>query len=95
MCSNKAIEIIDNSLENKFRGVGTISVEHLEYIKEYIENQLEYINKLENKLMYALSPTTHELAITTQEHFKAIIRDNLENDTYTIRGALKEYWKTF
>ena len=60
-----------------------------------LEEKDKYINKLENKLMYALSPTTHELALNTQEQFKAIIRDNLEEDTYTIKRALKEYWKTF
>lgn len=49
--------------------------------------------KLEEKLMYALSPTSHELAITTQEHFKTIIKDNLEEDTYTIKRALKKYWE--
>lgn len=60
-----------------------------------IETLIETNKKLENKLMYALSPTTHELSINTQEHFKAIIRDNLEEDTYTIKRVLKEYWKTF
>ena len=43
--------------------------------------------------MYALSPTSHELATTTQEHFKEIIRENLERDTYTIKKALKKYWE--
>ena len=58
-----------------------------------LEEKDKYISKLENKLMYALSPTTHELALTTQENFKTIIRDNLEEDTYTIKRALKEYWE--
>lgn len=56
----------------------------------YLINKIE---ELENKLMYALSPTTHELALTTQEQFKTIIRENLEKDTYTIKRALKEYWE--
>lgn len=58
-----------------------------------LEEKDKYISKLENKLMYALSPTTHELALTTQEQFKTIIRNNLEEDTYTIRRTLKEYWE--
>lgn len=57
-----------------------------------IDNVLEYIEKLENKLMYSLSPTNHELAITTQKSFKKIIQDNIEEDTYTIKRKLKEYW---
>ena len=89
----RILEIVDNSLENKFRGQCVLNVEYLKSIKEHIEKQNEYINILENKLMYALSPTTHELALDTQEHFKAIIRNNLEEDTYTIKRLLKEYWE--
>lgn len=89
----RILEIVDNSLENKFRGQCVLNVEYLKSIKKHIEKQNEYIEKLENKLMYALSPTTHELALTTQEQFKTIIRDNLEEDTYTIKRLLKEYWK--
>ena len=58
-----------------------------------LEEKEKYINKLENKLMYALSPTSHELALNTHENFKAIIRENLDEDTYTIKQLLKEYWK--
>lgn len=53
----------------------------------------EYIEKLENKLMYALSPTTHELSENTKKLFKNIIFENLDEDTYTIRQELKKYWK--
>lgn len=38
-----------------------------------IEKKDEWINKLENKLMYALTPTKHELAKRTQEEFKEIL----------------------
>jgi hypothetical protein len=89
----RILEIIDDAIENKFRGQCVLGVEHLKSIRGYIENQNVYINELENKLMYALSPTSHELATTTQEHFKEIIRDNLERDTYTIKRALKKYWE--
>lgn len=91
--TEQILEIIDNSIENKFRGQCVLGVEHLKSIRGYMENQNLYINELENKLMYALSPTSHELALNTQEHFKEIIRDNLEEDTYTIKRALKEYWE--
>ena len=58
-----------------------------------IKKQNKHINELENKLMYALSPTSHELAINTQENFKKIIRENINEDTYTIRKKLNDYWK--
>lgn len=52
-------------------------------------DEMSYIDKLENKLMYALSPTTHELSVVTKRNFKDIIRKNIDEDTYT----LKDYWK--
>lgn len=56
-------------------------------------SELKDINKkLENKLMYALSPTNHELSNKTQENFKKIIRKNLNEDTHTIKRELKKYW---
>ena len=89
----RILEIIDDSIENKFRGQCVLSVEHLKSIRGYIENEKIYTDELENKLMYALSPTSHELATTTHEHFKAIIRYNLERGTYTIKKALKKNWE--
>lgn len=89
----RILEIIDDAIENKFRGQCVFGVEHLKSIRGYIENQNVYINELENKLMYALSPTSHELATTTQENFKKIIRENIKEDTYTIRERLKDYWE--
>ena len=56
-------------------------------------DEIRYIDKLEDKLMYALSPTTHELAVTTKRGFKDIIRANIDEDTYTIKQKLKDYWK--
>ena len=53
----------------------------------------EYIEKLEEKLMYALSPTKHELAENTKKLFKNIIFQNLDEDTETIKKELKKYWK--
>ena len=54
-------------------------------------DEVRYIDKLENKLMYALSPTNHELAVTTKRAFKDIIRANIDEDTYTIKQKLSEY----
>lgn len=61
-------------------------------LQEESEKKEEWINKLETKLMYALTPTKHELAKRTQEEFKEIIRDNIDEDTYTIKRKLKEEW---
>lgn len=58
-----------------------------------IQNVLEYVNLLEEKLIYALSPTNHELALETKRNFKEILRNNIDEDTYTIKQELKKYWK--
>lgn len=58
-----------------------------------LENLIKGYRELEDKLMYALSPTSHELALNTQENFKKIIRENMDKDTYTIREKLKDYWE--
>ena len=42
--------------------------------------------------MFALTPTTHELALETQRNFKKIIAQNINEDTYTIKRELKKYW---
>ena len=57
-----------------------------------IDNVLEYIDKLEEKLMYALAPKNHEFAIDTKRNFKKIIMKNIDEDTYTIKRELKKYW---
>lgn len=89
----QAIERLKQIDETTEEYDGNLFKKDFEKVLNLIEKKDEYIDKLENKLMYALSPTTHELAITTQEQFKTIIRDNLEEDTYTIKRALKEYWE--
>lgn len=61
------------------------------YIKA-IENLLTRYKQYENKLMFALSPTTGELALETQRNFKKIIAQNIDEDTYTIKKELKKYW---
>ena len=58
-----------------------------------LEQDERLIDKLEEKLMYALSPTNGELAIVTKQNLKKIIRQNIDQDTYTIKRELKKYWK--
>ena len=47
--------------------------------------------------MYALISSTkiynHELSINTKQAFKNIIKENLNEDTYSIRERIKKYWK--
>lgn len=57
-----------------------------------IENVLKYIDELEKKIMYALGPANHEFALEIQRNFKRIIRENINEDTYTIKQELKKYW---
>lgn len=56
------------------------------------KEQEKMIELYEEKLMFALSPTTHELAQDTKQNFKKIIRENINEDTYTIKKVLKAYW---
>ena len=69
-------------------------------------NLLQYIDQLENKvkeleetkdkylqkLVYALTPTTHELSTNNNNAFKQIIADNIDLETCKIRRKLKEFW---
>lgn len=61
-------------------------------LKYAVENLITRYKQYEQKLMFALSPTTHELALETQRNFKRIIVQNIDEDTYTIRRELKKYW---
>ena len=56
------------------------------------KEQEKLIEIYDEKLMFALSPTTHELAQDTKINFKKIIRENINDDTYTIKKVLKDYW---
>jgi len=64
-----------------------------------IVNQNNRINKLEKindkylqKLVYALSPTTHTLGDDYNSKFKNIIKDNIDLETCKIKRKLKECW---
>ena len=66
---------------------------YIEYEEvQAVANLLTRYKQLEQKLMYALTPTTHELALETQRNFKKIIAQNIDEDTYTIKRELKKYW---
>lgn len=96
MNEEEAIEIIDNMSEQELNDFIFFALKEVEKenqkLKTELEKKEEWINKLETKLMYALTPTKHELAKRTQEEFKEIIRENIEKDTYTIKRKLKENW---
>lgn len=84
------LKIIKNNIDKKY--INTKNSNAIETVLNLLEKKEEWINKLETKLMYALTPTKHELAKRTQEEFKEIIRENIEEDTYTIKRKLKENW---
>ena len=92
--SNEIINAIKN-LINKNKELEADLYASNSIINEYIENNKEQekmIELYEEKLMFALSPTTHELAQDTKQNFKKIIRENINEDTYTIKKVLKAYW---
>lgn len=71
---------------------GKETIKQITAVLNLLEKKDEWINKLETKLMYALTPTKHELAKRTQEEFKRVIRENIDEDTDTIKRKLKEEW---
>lgn len=57
------------------------------------KNRQEQLNdKYLQKLVYALTPTTHALGNEYNNGFKKIIADNIDLETCKIRRKLKEYW---
>lgn len=85
---NKQLQKKDKQIEQYQNILATNDMLH---VRE-CEKKDKWINRLETKLMYALTPTKHELAKRTQEEFKEIIRENIDEDTYTIKRKLKENW---
>lgn len=80
---------------------GQILREHeivLELIKRYkqlenkVKEQEELNNKYLQKLVYALSPTTHALGDYYNNAFKKIISKNIDLETCKIKRKLKECW---
>lgn len=69
--------------------------------KEEIENKelkaekqrlIELNDKYLQKLVYALSPTTHVLGDDYNNKFKQIIKENIDLETCKIKQKLKESW---
>ena len=90
------IELCSEELIFKDENVNaTLDGEDLRELRNLInkcKEQEKIIELYEEKLMFALSPTTHELAQDTKLNFKKIIRENINEDTYTIKKVLKVYW---
>ena len=69
--------------------------------KEVILDEIENLQKENNRLlelcMYALISSTkiynHELANNTKKAFIDIIKNNLEDDTHTLREKIKNKWE--
>lgn len=49
-------------------------------------------DKYLQKLVFALTPTTHELSTNNNNAFKKIIADNIDLETCKIKRKLKEFW---
>lgn len=91
----EAIASLINSMnyrENGFRRVEKVALVAI-HILQNNTKQLETINdKYLQKLVYALTPTTHELSTDNNNAFKQIIADNIDLETCKIRRKLKEFW---
>lgn len=68
-------------------------------MREYIDQLENKVKELEitkdeylQKLVYALTPTTHELSTDNNNAFKQIIADNIDLETCKIKRKLKEFW---
>lgn len=76
-----------------------LAIRDVKNVEEYIEQlklekqELEEKNdKYLQKLVYALTPTTHALDTDNNNAFKQIIADNIDLETCKIRRKLKEFW---
>lgn len=77
----------------------TISIKEIENILQYIDQLENKVKELEatkdkylQKLVYALTPTTHELSTNNNNAFKQIVTDNIDLETCKIKRKLKEFW---
>lgn len=97
MLSKEEIENVEHAIKN-FNGkladclaTGKMLVEYKQLLAK--EQKLIEINdKYLQKLVYALTPTTHELSTDNNNAFKKIIADNIDLETCKIRRKLKEFW---
>lgn len=71
-------------IENVFRKIDQLETRE----QKLIETNEKYLQKL----VYALTPTTHELSTDNNNAFKRIIAENIDLETCKIRRKLKEFW---
>lgn len=69
----------------------------IEWLAKELTQAQEENNRLLELCMYALISSTkiynHELATNTKEKFMNIIKNNLSDDTYTLREKIKKSWE--
>lgn len=78
-CFKKVYEVIETNSQK-------------ELYRTLLEESEELNDKYLQKLVYALSPTTHPLDDRYNSAFKNIIADNIDLETCKIRRKLKECW---
>ena len=66
----------------------------IQEVKKYIEELEQLNNKYLQKMVYALTPTTHALDNNYNNAFKKIIAENIDLETCKIKRKLKECWGT-
>lgn len=93
----------EKHLKNKIQQLEADNYEQNNIINSYIEREQKLIEKLEEKeklndkylqkLVYALSPTTHALGDSYNNAFKSIIADKIDLETCKIKRELKDCWE--
>lgn len=68
------------------------ALKYIEQLETDKQKLIEINDKYLQKLVYALTPTTHELSTDNNNAFKQIIADNIDLETCKIRRKLKEFW---
>lgn len=92
MPNNEIESVVEDLNENKITPNQAREKLGLPKIKSAIEKENDRLLEL---CMFALLPKRiyeHELADKTKEAFKNIIKQNINEDTHTIRNEIVRYW---
>lgn len=73
--------------------IDDLIIKTMKAAKDTIQDLKKQNEQYLQKLVYALSPTTHELDTNNNNAFKEIIVENINLPTYEIKKKLKDYWE--
>ena len=88
----KILEIINNSLENKFRGQCVLNVEYLKSIKEYIENLIKGYRELKEINESFIWQSNFDMKYYEENYIpKSKIKEKLEELESKIKATFCKY----